>query len=124
MRRGFSILELLVSLVLFEVGILATVGMIFLAQQNFRRAELTLRGVLETRWVADSLVGTGTSGGGSVSRPWGTISWAPSRDPVPGVLVSALSAGDGDTLAWTFAPERSVLPDPFWLDSNTVWRVK
>ena len=117
MNRGFSLLEVLVALVLLEVGVLATVGMVFLAQQNFRRAELTLRGILESEWVADSLMWSGSVGSGSVTYPWGLLFWDPASDPVPGLLVTASSNGEADTTAWAFAPERSILPSPAWPDS-------
>ena len=66
MRRGFSLVELLLALLLLQVGILATAGMVLLSQQNFRRAELTLRGLLEAGWIADSLARAG--GGGPKGR--------------------------------------------------------
>ncbi|NNM05831.1 MAG: prepilin-type N-terminal cleavage/methylation domain-containing protein [Gemmatimonadetes bacterium] len=119
MRRGFSLLELLVALVLLEVGVLATVGMLFLAQQNFRRADLTLRGVLESQWIADSLAFSGSGGSGSLNYPWGGVFWAPTSDPIGGILVTASSQGRADTTAWAFAPERAAFPPLSWPDSST-----
>lgn len=117
MSRGFSLVELLLALVIFQVGVLATAGMILLSQRNFRRAELTLRALLEAGWIADSLARAGGSGSGMISFPWGEISWSPESGPVPSLRVSAWSLLEEDTLAvvWslpllTSAEEPS--PDP------------
>jgi type II secretory pathway pseudopilin PulG len=106
MRRGFSLVELLLALLLFQVGLLATAGMVFLSQQNFRRAELTLRGMLEAGWIADSLARAGEGEAGTASFPWGEIRWSPASSPVPSIRVSAWSPLEGDTLAvvWSLLP--------------------
>jgi type II secretory pathway pseudopilin PulG len=106
MRRGFSLVELLLALLLLQVGILATAGMVLISQQNFRRAELTLRGLLEAGWIADSLARAGGGESGTISFPWGEIRWSPESAPVPSIRASAWSALEGDTLAvvWSLPP--------------------
>ena len=99
MSRGFSLVELVLALLLLEIGVLATVGMFVLAQQNLRRAELTLRGVLEARVVGDSLAMVGTAASGKTSLPWGELLWSPVSTPVQGLRVSAWVPLEGDTLA-------------------------
>lgn len=103
MSRGFSLIELILALFLLEVGVLATAGLFLLSQQNFRRAELTLRGVLEARWVADSLAPEGMPDAGHLLHPWGEIQWAPENTPVSGLRVSVWSPALGDTLVKVFA---------------------
>lgn len=118
-RSGFSLVELILALLLLQVGLLATAAMILLSQQHLRRAELTLRSVLESEAVADSLVlaGAGSSGQGALS--WGSLFWSPVSTPIPGMRVSAWSPLEGDTLAFAYA--FSPLPGSFPVlpDSST-----
>jgi hypothetical protein len=117
MNRGFSLVEVVLALLLLQVGLLATVGMVFLSQENFRRAELTTRGVLEAAWTADSLAWAGGGGAGAVLRPWGEVSWVEMATPVAGSRVSAFSILEADTLVTVMAlpPLRGSLM--LWPDS-------
>jgi len=103
MRRGFSIIELLMALLVLQVGLLATAGTVFLAQRNLARAELMTRGVLAARRVADSLAGGVSGGGGALSFPWGDVVWGPGAGSPPGTRVVAVSTLQGDTLAVVMA---------------------
>ena len=103
MTRGFSLVEVVLALLLLQVGILATVGMILLSQENFRLAELTLRGVLEASWTADSLSQVGGGGSGVTPRVWGELLWEPMSVPIEGLRVSAVSPLEKDTLATVLA---------------------
>ncbi len=98
MREGFSLVELILALVVFEVGLLATAGMVFLAQQNLLRAEVTMRGILEADLVADSLEDIGEVGSGRRPYLWGEVSWAPASDEIGGLTFVAMSTLLGDTL--------------------------
>lgn len=115
---GFSLAELLVALVIFQVGLLAVAGMVFLAQQNLARAELRTRAYLEAKWVADSM-GLETAGGsGRLGRPWGEVRWAPFSEGPGGTRVVALGPGGEDTLAslvvWAPPPDTILWgPDGF-----------
>lgn len=98
MRRGFSLVELVLALLLFQVGLLATAGMVLLAQRNLLRAEQTMRSILAAGLVADSLERLGEARSGQRSYPWGDVSWAPASDEIGGFTVAAFSLLLGDTL--------------------------
>lgn len=98
MRSGFSLMELVVALLIFQVGLLAVVGLVYLAQQNLLRSEITLRGVLAAEWIADSLEGVADPGEGLKDRPWGEVSWRPATDRMGGTVVTVFSPLFGDTL--------------------------
>jgi len=97
-RMGFSLVEVIFALLLFQVGLLGTAGMIFMAQQNLLRAELTVRGILEAGIMVDSLERGGELTTGERRYLWGEVSWAPSSDEIGGVIVHAISTRLGDTL--------------------------
>ncbi len=78
MRRGFTLVEVLVALVVLEVGILGAVGTLFLSARTLARAEAVERGVLEVERVLDSLRRGGASDGGSTRLEEGSVSWEPS----------------------------------------------
>lgn len=63
MRKGFTLVEVLVALVLLEVGLLGVVGTLVLAARTLARAELEERGVAEVERVLDSLSAAGVSSG-------------------------------------------------------------
>ncbi|MFH1765748.1 MAG: hypothetical protein ABIF09_16285, partial [Gemmatimonadota bacterium] len=86
------------ALLVFQVGLLATAGMVLLAQQNLLRAELTVRGILAADLVADSLEEEGEVGSGRRPYIWGEVSWAPASDEIGGLTVVAFSTLLGDTL--------------------------
>lgn len=112
MTRGFSLVELILALLIFQVGLLGVAGTVLLAQRNLLRASVTVRGVVEAGWVADSLTREGSGGSGSLSRPWGEISWGPASDGLGGLRVAALWELGGDTLAvflaWPPVPDSLV----------------
>jgi len=96
---GFSLVELLFALVVFQVGILGAAGMVLMAQRNLMRAELTVRGVLEAQLVADSVRDAGAGGSGAAEHPWGEVSWGPAPGIPGGVRAVAFSRHEGDTVA-------------------------
>jgi hypothetical protein len=98
-RNGFSLAELLVALVVFQVGLLGVAGLVVLAQRNLLRAEITARGVLEAQLVADSVRDAGGGESGSMEYPWGGISWEPAPGIPGGVRASAFMNLGGDTVA-------------------------
>jgi hypothetical protein len=112
MNRGFSLVEVVLGLLILQVGILATFGMILLAQRSFQRAEVTLRGVLEAGWIADSLFLSGSPGDGFLGFPWGDIHWSEDSAPVPGLRFHVWSPAQGDTLVSLFlvAPSAGLVP--------------
>ena len=62
--HGFSLLELMVALLLFQIGLLAVAGLILLAQENLRESDLVLRAAVEGARVGDSLLRVGEEGNG------------------------------------------------------------
>jgi len=80
-RTGFTLIEVVVALVVLEVGLLGVVGSLVLAAQLMTRAELVERGVAEVQHAYDSMSATGVSPGvGSRSRDGGTLSWIVDED--------------------------------------------
>ena len=96
-RGGFSLLELILALVILEVGLLGVAGMVLTAQRNFSRAQLVLRGTLEAREAGDSLLVSGTEGEGEVLLPWGILRWR--EEGEGGLDIAAVTRGGSDTLA-------------------------
>lgn len=76
-RRGFTLVEVLVALVLLEIGLLGVVGTLTLAARTLARAELREHAAAAVERVADSLVATGTTAGqGRVADPAGEVVWS------------------------------------------------
>jgi Tfp pilus assembly protein PilV len=111
--EGFSLLELILAILIFQVGILGVAGMVLTAQRTLTRAQLILRGTLEAREVGDSILSAGAVGAGEMMRPWGGLSWT---DEGPaGLKVVATMPGGEDTLAvirvWPPVGGGAVAPD-------------
>ena len=96
-RGGFSLLELILALVILEVGLLGVAGMVLTAQKNLSRAQLVLRGTLEAREAGDSLLVSGLEGVGEVFLPWGILRWRGEGEG--GFEIAAVTPGGSDTLA-------------------------
>jgi Tfp pilus assembly protein PilV len=111
-RRGSTLLQLILALLLFEVGLLSVAGMVLVGQRTLNRAQLTMRGTLEGKRVGDSLLATGARGDGEASRPWGVLRWTETGDG--GFIVVAIDPNGADTMAYLRlwpAPETVSLPD-------------
>ena len=78
--RGFTLVELLVALVLLEVGLLGVAGTVILASRTLSRAEDRERAVTRAALVLDSLGGTGGGGSGAWTGPWGELRWSRHAD--------------------------------------------
>jgi len=73
---GFSLVEVLIALVVLEVGLLGAVGMTLQAQRTLRVAR-TLESVSQAvAGLADSLVRVGWSGPGSRVTDEGELRWS------------------------------------------------
>ncbi len=94
--RGFSLLELMVALVILQVGLLAVGGMVLRAQATLRLSETLLRAALETEVVGDSVMAGLLATQGERARPWGWVEWRPAEGGA--VTLMALRSVDGDTL--------------------------
>ena len=93
-RRGFILVEVLVALVVFEVGLLGVVGTLWLAAATLARAERTERGVTELERLYDSLAGVEAPASGALVTPSGTARW--------------WSAGQDVRLEWSSGPDSAV----------------
>lgn len=91
-------MELVVALMVFQLGVLATAGMLLQAQRDLQRAEVTLRGVLEGDLLADSLARAGEVGSGRREYGWGEVVWYPANDPLAGLRIVSFSRLLGDTV--------------------------
>jgi type II secretory pathway pseudopilin PulG len=113
MKLGFSLVELVLALLVLQIGVLAVAGMILLSQRNYRRAEMTLRGILEAKEAADSMLSEGTGTPGRSGTSWGELVWAPVSSPIQGLRVAAWSRVEQDTIAviYAFPPVDSGWPD-------------
>ena len=98
-QGGFSLLELIIALLIFQVGLLAVAGMVMTAQEDLRRSALILRGTVEAVRMGDSLMEVGVEGEGEVETGWGWMKWAPSGSAEGDLRMWALAADGVDTLA-------------------------
>ncbi len=98
-QGGVSLLELIIALLIFQIGLLAVAGMILTAQEELRRSALILRGTVEAVRMGDSLMEVGVEGEGEVETGWGWIKWAPSGSTEGELRMWALGADVADTLA-------------------------
>jgi Tfp pilus assembly protein PilV len=89
-RRGLTLVEVIVALVVLEVGFLAVVGTLTLAGRLVTRAELLHAASQDAAALADSLVRAGASGSGERLTARARVSWSPGSmvvlDPVGAIL--------------------------------------
>jgi len=95
---GFSLLELLIALLLFQVGLLAVAGMLLQGQRVLRRSQLVVRGTLESRIVGDSLFMAVSEEPGEREEPWGRIFWEPVSGSPGSLRIMVLAPEESDTL--------------------------
>lgn len=101
MRRGYTLVEVIVALVLLEVGIMGAAGTMVLALRALVRAEHLERAVSALEGVVDSLRTDGARGAGVRPFAGGEVRWG---EPVEhGLLVVAVDPA-GDTLVRVQAP--------------------
>jgi type II secretory pathway pseudopilin PulG len=91
MRKGFSLVELVVALVMMEVGVLGVVGTLTLAARTMAEAEELERAVVDVDRVSDSLAAAGVSGSGARATLWGRLRWSVGHDRM--VLTAAPRRG-------------------------------
>lgn len=98
MMRGFTLIEVVVALVLLEIGVLGVVGTLVLATRTLTEAEMTTRAAAEAASAADSLASHGFVAAGAAAFPGGTVRWEAAADGTGRVIVVATGAR-ADTLA-------------------------
>ncbi len=74
-RIGFSLVEVLVALVVFEVGVLGVLAMTLQAQRTLRAAAASESASRAVEWLADSLSSVAWRGPGSIETERGLIRW-------------------------------------------------
>jgi Tfp pilus assembly protein PilV len=74
---GHTLVEVIVALLVLEVGLLGATGMLVLASASMRRAGLIEEGAAQAAEVADSLERIEQRGSGSVERGVWRITWEP-----------------------------------------------
>lgn len=97
MSRGFTLIEVVVALVLLEIGVLGVVGTLLLATRTLTEAELTTRAAVSAAQVADSLDAHGFAGPGVVAFPGGAVRWQAAGGA--GLAVVVATDALGNTLA-------------------------
>jgi prepilin-type N-terminal cleavage/methylation domain-containing protein len=96
-RSGFSLIEVLVALVVLEVGLVGCAGTLVLAQRQMAAAERLHRATQAAAAAADSLLARDAVGSGESSGSWGRVTWSPADG---GVLVRAEDPARAPLLEW------------------------
>ncbi len=100
-RRGFTLVEVLVALVILEVGLLGVVGTLVMASRTVTLASLHERGVGAVESVLDSLASLTGTGSGVRSVPGGAVSWTVEFDGSTTVVFMD-DSGRVRTEVWTY----------------------
>lgn len=90
--RAFTLVEVLMAMVVLEVGFLGVLGTLVLAARTMRRAESLERVVTEAGLLYDSVAGITTAGSGEVSAVAGRLRWTVSADGA--LRIEVLAPGD------------------------------
>ena len=76
MKTGFTLVEVVVSLLLLEIAVVAAAGTLVVASRTLAEATHLERAVLEAEGVLDSLAGLDVIGSGSRPYPGGNVEWS------------------------------------------------
>jgi len=108
--RGFTLIEVVVALLVLEVGILGAVGTLLLATQTLTRAEVVERGVLEVEAALDSLHAGVLPTSGHRIRAEGTLSWSASVGDAVRVRYRSRAFGVVVDVSGTALPDATSTP--------------
>jgi Tfp pilus assembly protein PilV len=75
-RDGFTLVEVLVAMVVLELGLMGVVGTLLLAARTMRRAEVRERMVAEAARLYDSLTSAAVPGTGVEIGTVGRLRWS------------------------------------------------
>lgn len=78
MSRGFTLVEVVIALVILQMGVLGVAGTVLLAVRTWGEAERLERTLLEGVRIVDSLRVHGASSAGERAFPGGVASWTAS----------------------------------------------
>jgi len=95
-KSGFTLIEVLVALLIMEIGTLGVLGSLVLASGVMRRAETLERAVARAEGVLDSLSADGDPGTGSRTFLGGEVRWV--IDGRGAVVLTALDERGGPLL--------------------------
>ena len=96
-RSGFTLIEVLVALVLLEVGLVGSIGTLVLAQRQMATAERLHWATQATASKADSLLARDAVGAGESAEWWGRVTWSPAEG---GVRLRAEDGAGAPLLDW------------------------
>jgi len=94
--RGFSLIEVIIALVILEVGLLGATGVVWIAAITMGRAWALEAGVASAEGVADSLSLGAVPGSGELAVDHGALTWDVAQD---GTFVVHFTTGRGDSLS-------------------------
>ena len=106
-RGGFSLVEVLVALIVFEVGLLGVLAMTFQAQKTLRAAVALESASRAVEWLADSLSFTGWGGPGSIETEQGLIRWTREGG---GLVTISFQGGPGAVVSVGLSLEQPDVP--------------
>lgn len=92
-RAGFTLVEVVVALLILDVGLLGAMGLIVLAQRTLAEADLVERGVADLEGVLDSLGWAAQPGGGARDVQAGRIEWSVGADGTLGLRFEPRAGG-------------------------------
>lgn len=95
MRRGFTLLEVVIALLVLELVAMGAVGLLVLASSTLARAEQLERAVALTEGMLDSLAQTRVRADGAASYGPGEVRWSLAPDGVASLIATGPL---GDTL--------------------------
>ncbi len=107
-RVGFSLVEVLVALVVLEVGILGVWAMTLQAQKTLLAAAALESASRAVEWLADSLSFAGWGGPGSIDMEQGSIRWTREGD---GLVTVTYQGGPGASGSVGLSPAQSNAPE-------------
>ena len=102
-RGGFSLVEVLVALVVLEVGLLGALSMTLQAQKTLLAAVALESASRAVEWLADSLSSAGWGGPGSIETEQGLIRWTREAD---GLVTVTFQGGPGASGSMGLSLER------------------
>jgi len=93
MNRGFTLVEVLVALLVLELGLLGGLSLLTTASRTLSRAVTLELAVAALEGAADSLLDSGWSGAGRSGLGAGEVTWTSTSDSV--VSLSFEPTGNG-----------------------------
>ncbi|MDX1568513.1 MAG: prepilin-type N-terminal cleavage/methylation domain-containing protein [Longimicrobiales bacterium] len=110
MRGGFTLIEVIVALIILELGLLGVAGLALHAHGLLSEASFRSRAVAVAAEIADSLASAGVRSGGTRSFVGGSASWEVDEASVGGVdagaprrvLLSVVDSGGAGALSARF----------------------